>query len=350
MRKEYFQVYNRKYLRFLGISFTLLLLYTLAVRFGFLYNVNPEYSGFSDDRNYLDLSFVNERARFMGKSFLWYWIVKALNCNSFLIRLLNIFLIGDVYNRLFKYRRNNPLLYELLFVCLLVSNVVISKEYLILFVVVRILENWKRTGYITISILIGLIALWYLREIYAVLLLSVLLVNVKKRSLLIYFPVLSLMFFWFSWDIQEFIQQNTVRFVELYYEAIHYSLKAESSSLASKYTGNKLYTIFQMITAPVIGKSAYLYNSYFLFPLVTLLTLGSLLKKDFYHNIYAHYGLLCATVIFVLNMGSNYRYKVLYIVLLFCAALLTKSTSSAYNKTIVTLWLFGMIILIFTRF
>lgn len=325
------------------LYFSIGLLYLCIMQIGSAYllfpEVNPAYSGFNDDRLYIDMVNVELElldSAFSINSFYWhlarFFLILFEGWAPFFLKLFNLVVLVwafDISMRIVFMRvdstigRISGLRYMIFFIPFLPTIWVLSKEYIVLICVVGFL--YCINSYVVnrnITHLVAGLALFLMltstRYVYAAVMLFLLflvLIRLRKYKILLASFAFILVLIVFNLEfIYEFSQIYVYnRFIEMYNEGKNYGLKAASGSLSEMYSGNFIYSVFQYLTAPIPSVDYFLYNSYFMIsPLLVVGLIVALLNSKIGKEVggYVLLALLLISALIVsINFGSNFRYK-----------------------------------------
>ena len=348
-------MYINKYLsKFIAFEILFLVVISLCIYLELIPEVSPIESGFHDDRNYLDPNFTIPRSEFWSGNFVFYQVIIFLNYSPFLIRAFNLLLVALIANKLISLNKEHRILLNLLLISLVFSTYVISKEYLIIYLVFNLLSKLdeNKFNYKDIFLVIILfIILFFLRSMFGLIILLLYLYKFNNRLKLISF-IISLFFINFYYDdLLIFIQDNVLRTTELYFEGMNYGINSQSGSLSSIYSGSILYSSFQLFFLPVIGKYNYLYNSFLFFPVLNIITIPALVQVFFKKkNTFILFAIIVMVVLIAINFGGNYRYKLSMTVMLVIGLMKLGFKINNVSKVIIFCWVIFTILLIPIRF
>ena len=348
-------MFVNKYLsKFIAFEILFLIVISLCIYLDLIPQVSPVESGFHDDRNYLDPNFTIPRSELWSNNFIFYKIIILFNHSPFLIRGFNLLLIALIASKLTDLHKENKILVNLLLVSLVFSTYVISKEYLILYLVftlLSILDENKFNFKNVFLVIIFSVILFFLRTIFALIILSLFIYKANNRLKLI---LVTLVFFYSAFfydDLLLFYQNNVIRSIELYFEGRNYGLNSESGSLSSTYSGSIFYSIFQLFFLPIIGKFNYLYNSFIFFPILNIIAIPALAKVFFKRkNSFVLFSIILMIILIAINFGSNYRYKISFTVMLIIGLMKLDFKINNISNFLILLWVIFTLILIPIRF
>lgn len=344
-------MYINKYLsKFIAFEILFLIVISLCIYLELIPEVSPIESGFHDDRNYLNPKFVIPRSEFWSANFVFYQIIIFLNYSPFLIRAFNLLLVALLANKLISLNKEHKILFNLLLISLVFSTYVISKEYLILFLVFNLLNNLHENKFDYKNVFL-LIILFFLRPFFSLIILLIYFYKTNNRSKLLFISLSFFCVLFFYDDLLIFIQDNVLRSTELYFEGMNYGLNSQSGSLSSTYSGSILYSSFQLFFLPVIGKYNYLYNSFLFFPLLNIITIPALVKVFFKKkNTFILFAIIVIVTLIAINFGGNYRYKLSMTVMLIIGLMKLDFKINNISKVIIFCWIIFTILLIPIRF
>jgi len=296
------------------LSFSILSIYELLAYFGFALSVNPIGSGFNDDRLYIDKTFYSTHKTKTVFNLLYHFICYILLNNPYLIKVFNLVLYTATFHliHLRALKESKKFLFTS-FVLLLPTLVVISKEYLFIFLFISFLNAYfkpRNNLWILLGLLIFIASLRY----WAVaVLLPLLFARIPFRVHIFFIPLLIYLII-LNWNyiFQTLNEIIFIRFIEMSSEGSNYGLNSDSSSLSSRYSGNYLYDIFQLLFHPLVQKTYFLYNSYFFMPLMIIYGFLMFIIKKFHESLESKYLLFAFTLLLVaLHFASNLRYKLI---------------------------------------